>query len=95
MEDNIDSPNYAPTVTFAIRKATIKFINSLNQNQKNKALFSFNSGDERFKWSYVPIDRNGLLLSEITSLELSNEKTIEVLFFEYGKKASGPNFVNT
>ena len=40
MEDNIDSPNYAPTVTFAIRKATIKFINSLNQNQKNKALFS-------------------------------------------------------
>ena len=66
MEDNIDSPNYAPTVTFAIRKATIKFINSLNQNQKNKALFSFYSGDERFKWSYVPIDRNGLLLSEMS-----------------------------
>jgi hypothetical protein len=45
--------------------AANNFLNSLKPEQRQQAAFPF-EGDERYEWAYTPIDRNGLLLSEMS-----------------------------
>jgi hypothetical protein len=41
------------------------FLNSLDHAQRQVASFEF-AGDERYEWAYTPIDRNGLLVGDMT-----------------------------
>ena len=40
------------------------FLNSLDSARRRTATFEF-AGDERYRWAYTPIDRNGLLVRDI------------------------------
>ena len=73
MEDNRNLSNWAPTTAKKIRKSTLDFLSSLNSNQKKKVTFEFDSTNERYEWNYTPVDRNGLLMSEM------NQKQVNLL----------------
>jgi len=47
-------------------KAAIKFLQSLSPEQKAKAQFAFEDS-ERSNWNYVPIERKGIPLRELTT----------------------------
>lgn len=47
-------------------KAAVIFLQSLSPAQKTKAQFEF-TDSERYKWNYVPIDRKGIPLRELSS----------------------------
>lgn len=49
-----------------MRLAANKFLQSLSPEQKNKAQFSF-ADEERFHWNYVPIERKGIQLKELSA----------------------------
>ncbi len=46
-------------------EASRGFLESLSPEQVAKATFPF-EGDERYIWNYTPVDRNGLLLTEMS-----------------------------
>jgi hypothetical protein len=46
-------------------RAANSFLKGLDADQKKKALFEFND-DERENWHFIPLDRKGLKLSELT-----------------------------
>jgi len=52
--------------TGKMRSAAIKFIQSLDENQKPKALFSFDD-EERYNWHYIPKERKGITLNEMNN----------------------------
>ncbi len=52
----------------AMAKAAQSFLNSLTPEQKAKATFSF-ADDQRFDWHFVPQDRKGLPLKEMTETQ--------------------------
>jgi hypothetical protein len=47
-----------------------QFLQSLNAEQKAKAQFRFDD-EERYNWHYIPKQRNGLMLKELTSAQLN------------------------
>jgi hypothetical protein len=49
-----------------IVQAANNFLRSLTEEQRQKATFSF-SDEERFNWFYVPIERKGLRLKDMTT----------------------------
>ena len=49
-------------------KAAVAFLQSLSPEQKAKAQFTFEDG-ERYNWNYVPIDRKGIPLRELSSAQ--------------------------
>ena len=52
----------------SMEKSATAFVNSLTPEQKQKAVFAFNS-DERLHWNFIPTEafpRNGLLLRDMT-----------------------------
>jgi ABC-type transporter MlaC component len=51
--------------------AADQFVQSLNASQKAKAQFSFDD-DERFNWHYIPKQRNGIMLKELSTAQLKN-----------------------
>ena len=57
------SPSSAPG---DMSKAAIKFLQSLSTEQKAKAQFAFEDS-ERNNWNYVPIERKGIPLRELTA----------------------------
>src|SRR5215218_1511447 len=51
--------------------AATAFLNSLTPEQRQKAVFAFNS-DERLHWNFIPAEafpRNGLLAKEMTEAQ--------------------------
>ncbi|MEO7802538.1 MAG: DUF3500 domain-containing protein [Ginsengibacter sp.] len=44
------------------------FVQSLTPAQKAKAIFSFND-DERYHWNYVPIERKGISINDLTAVQ--------------------------
>lgn len=55
-------------VSFNMTKAAVAFLQSLSPGQKAKAQFTFEDG-ERYNWNYVPIDRKGIPLRELSSAQ--------------------------
>lgn len=54
----------APATVRAMAEAAQRFLDGLSDEQRDKATFPF-EGDERYRWHYTPIDRNGLPLKEM------------------------------
>src|SRR5687768_12255190 len=50
--------------------AADQFVQSLNASQKAKAQFSFDD-DERYNWHYIPKQRNGIMLKELSAAQLN------------------------
>ena len=59
-------PSSATNAVKQMTAAADDFLNSLDTGQRQSASFEF-AGDERYLWAYTPIDRNGLLVSEMTA----------------------------
>ncbi len=59
------APSAAPDVVKRMTAAANAFLNTLDGGQRSAATFRF-EGDERYEWAYTPIDRNGLLLEDMT-----------------------------
>ena len=60
------------------------FLNSLDRAQRRSASFEF-AGDERYKWAYTPIDRNGLLVTDMTA----DQRDAAFALMETGYSARG------
>ncbi len=65
-------PSSATEAVKRMTSAANDFLNSLDVMQRRTALFEFTGGTgdanaERYKWAYTPIDRNGLLVGEMTA----------------------------
>jgi hypothetical protein len=54
-----------PAAARRMADAANRFVDSLTPWQREQATFPF-EGDERYYWHYTPIERNGLLLLEMT-----------------------------
>ena len=61
-------PSSAPDVVKRMTAAANDFLNSLDASQRSTASFGF-EGDERYKWAYTPIDRNGLRVREMNDAQ--------------------------
>ncbi len=59
------APSSAPDAVKRMTAAASAFLNTLDDSQRAKATFPF-EGDERYEWAYTPIERNGLLLREMS-----------------------------
>jgi hypothetical protein len=59
-----------------MRKAALALLATLSPDQRSKAVFAFNS-DERLSWHYVPIERKGLALGELT--EPQRERAFDLI----------------
>lgn len=57
-------PSSAPDAVKRMTAAANDFLNSLDDSQRATASFGF-AGDERYKWAYTPIDREGIRLGEM------------------------------
>ncbi|MEX0760858.1 MAG: DUF3500 domain-containing protein [Dehalococcoidia bacterium] len=62
------APSHAPDVVRVMSAAAATFLDSFSAEQREKATFPF-EGEERYKWAYTPIDRNGLLLSDMSQAQ--------------------------
>lgn len=58
-------PSAAGEVVAAMADAASRWLGSLDDAQRGAATFPF-AGDERYFWHYTPVDRNGLMLSEMS-----------------------------
>ncbi|MFN0084762.1 MAG: DUF3500 domain-containing protein [Blastocatellia bacterium] len=68
----------------AMAESANKFLASLSADQKAKASFGFND-QERFNYHFVPIERKGLPLKEMTEAQ----KQLALAFLKSGTGASG------
>ena len=50
--------------------AAIRFLQSLNNDQKQKAQFAFED-EERFNWNFVPIERKGISIRDLNADQLA------------------------
>lgn len=64
-EDPRPVPSVAPESVKLLTDAANAFLASLDNTNRNTATFPF-QGDERYFWAYTPVERNGLLLSDMT-----------------------------
>ncbi|MDA1279467.1 MAG: DUF3500 domain-containing protein [Chloroflexi bacterium] len=62
-------PSRAIETVKRMADAATEFLNSLDAAQRKSASFKF-AGNERYKWAYTPIDRNGLLISDMSADQL-------------------------
>ena len=77
-------PSKAPDTIKRMADAASSFLASLGKAELAKATFPF-AGDERYDWHYTPVDRNGLLISEMTP----NQTKLAFEMMETGYNASG------
>jgi len=61
-------PSSAPDAVKRMTVAANDFLNSLDDSQRATASFDF-AGDERYKWAYTPIDREGIKLGEMNDAQ--------------------------
>lgn len=62
-------PSSATRAVQRMTTAANDFLNSLDSGQRRVASFDFdgNGSDERYRWAYTPIERNGLLVRDMTA----------------------------
>lgn len=75
------------TATEAVKRMTTAandFLNSLNDSQRQTASFGF-AGDERYKWAYTPIERDGLRVRNMTD----EQRTAAFTLMETGYSTRG------
>ena len=77
-------PSKAPDTIKRMADAASAFLASLGNAELAKATFPF-EGDERYDWHYTPVDRNGLLISEMSG----NQIDLAFKMMETGYSASG------
>src|SRR5689334_10786456 len=65
MATELSTAHRAPAAAQRMADAANRFVDSLTPWQRTMATFSF-EGDERYYWHYTPIERNGLLLIDMT-----------------------------
>jgi hypothetical protein len=73
-----------PATAQRMAGATSRFLESLSSQQRAAATFPF-EGDERYKWHYTPIDRNGLRLISMTRAQ----QQAALALFDAGLSARG------
>ena len=61
-------PSSPPDAVKRMTAAANDFLNSLDDSQRATASFGF-AGDERYKWAYTPIEREGLRLREMNDAQ--------------------------
>ncbi len=54
-------------ITEEITRAAAGFLNSLNDNQRDEATFSFGDEEERRRWYYTPTPRHGLRIRDMSA----------------------------
>jgi hypothetical protein len=77
-------PSSASDAVKRMTAAANDFLNSLDDSQRQTASFEF-AGDERYKWAYTPIERDGLRLREMNDAQRSAAFTM----METGYSARG------
>ena len=78
----------APEAVSRMTTAANAFLNALRPEQRKSATFPF-EGDERYEWAYTPIDRNGLLLSDMTQEQRDAALALmNTAYSESGRKAA-------
>ena len=77
-------PSSAPNAVKRMTAAANDFLNSLDDSQRQTASFDF-AGDERYKWAYTPIERDGLRLREMND----TQRKAAVTMMESGYSARG------
>ncbi len=77
-------PSEAPDTIKRMTDAAAAFLASLGSDELAKATFPF-PGVERYDWHYTPVDRNGLLISEMTP----RQAELAFQMMETGYSASG------
>jgi hypothetical protein len=65
MATDLRVTSHAPATARRMAEAANRFLDSLSSGQREAATFPF-EGDERYKWHYTPIERNGLRLINMT-----------------------------
>ena len=65
---NVYRASRASQLATEMRAKAKAFLAALDTGQRSRATFPF-SGDERYRWHYTPIARNGLRLKEMTKLQ--------------------------
>lgn len=63
-------PSSAPSVISDMAEAAMAWLHSLDDGQRSTATFPF-AGDERYFWHYTPVERNGLMLSQMSASQQS------------------------
>ncbi len=81
---SVPVPSAAPESIKLMTKAASAFVASLDDSNRDSALFPF-EGDERYFWAYTPVERNGLLLSDMTAHQ--QQAALEMM--ETGYSTSG------
>ncbi len=82
------APSAAPDAVKRMTGAANAFLNTLDANQRSTASFPF-EGDERYEWAYTPIDRNGLLISDMTAEQRDAAfAMMETAYSDRGKKTA-------
>jgi hypothetical protein len=65
MATELSTAQRAPSAAHRMAEAANAFLASLTPWQRDAAVFPF-AGDERYAWHYTPVERNGLLLINMT-----------------------------
>jgi hypothetical protein len=65
MATELSTAQRAPAAAHRMALAANRFVDSLTPWQRGMATFPF-AGDERYFWHYTPVERNGLLLIDMT-----------------------------
>ena len=65
MATELSTAQRAPSAASRMALAASRFVDSLTPWQRSMATFPF-EGDERYFWHYTPVERNGLLLIDMT-----------------------------
>ncbi len=82
------APSAAPEAVKRMTAAANEFLNALSPNQLETATFPFD-GDERYEWAYTPIDRNGLLISDMSQQQRDAALALmDTAYSEHGKKTA-------
>lgn len=82
------APSAAPDAVKRMTTAANAFLNTLDGGQRSIATFPF-EGDERYEWAYTPIDRNGLLLTDMTDEQRDAAFSLmDTAYSDSGKKTA-------
>ncbi|MCC6179096.1 MAG: DUF3500 domain-containing protein [Chloroflexi bacterium] len=74
----------APSAARRMAEAANRFLASLSPQQRERATFPF-VGDERYLWHYTPVERNGLILADMTP----GQRELALALMDTGLSARG------
>jgi hypothetical protein len=68
MAVDLTTAHRAPIAIRNMTEAALRLLDALSDEQRARATFPF-EGDERYFWHYTPVERNGLMLKEMTAAQ--------------------------